>query len=169
MNCPPSAVAIQHTLLLAIALLAQGTMSHMAPEILMKGHLSKASDVYAVRACGCTQCVCNAERAWLEAPSHPSQYSVIYPPHICLTQFGILLWELYTGGHPFRSVPKALLGHQITKLHKRPEFGPGTPSGFAALAARCWDPKGVRRCAIGQMTRTGCLRQSCVPMGAASS
>lgn len=26
----------------------QGTMSHMAPEILVKGYLSKAADVYAV-------------------------------------------------------------------------------------------------------------------------
>lgn len=56
-----------------------------------------------------------------------------------------MLWELYTGGHPFRSVPKALLGHQITKLHKRPEWDEGAPSGYVALAARCWDPKPSRR------------------------
>ena len=82
------------------------SQSHMAPELLVKGHLSKASDVYA---------------------------------------FGILLWELATGGHPFRSVPRALLGHQITKLHKRPEFDGGVPRPYAALAARCWDPKPSRR------------------------
>lgn len=59
--------------------------------------------------------------------------------------FGIMLWELLTGGHPFRSVPKALLGHHITKLNKRPEFGDGAPPGFVALVTRCWDPSPSRR------------------------
>jgi serine/threonine protein kinase len=84
----------------------QGTMSHMAPEILMKGRLSKAGDVYA---------------------------------------FGILLWELLTAAYPFRDVPKALLGHHITKLHKRPDFPAGAPRGYVALATQCWDPKPSRR------------------------
>ena len=33
--------------------------------------------------------------------------------------FGITLWELYTGGSPFSQVPRALLGHLITKVITR--------------------------------------------------
>lgn len=47
----------------------------MAPELLMKGHASKASDVYA---------------------------------------FGILMWELASGGRAFAGTPRALLGHQVS-------------------------------------------------------
>lgn len=54
-------------------------MTHMAPEILIKGHVSKAADVYAL---------------------------------------GIVLWELYTGKHVFKGVPRALLGHQVTLLNR---------------------------------------------------
>lgn len=41
----------------------QGTMTHMAPEVMLRGKLSRQSDVYA---------------------------------------FGVLLWELYSGGHAFK-------------------------------------------------------------------
>lgn len=55
----------------------QGTLTHMAPEVLMEGKISKAADVYA---------------------------------------FGMTLWELYTGCSPFSQVPRALLGHIVTKV-----------------------------------------------------
>jgi serine/threonine protein kinase len=51
----------------------------MAPEILIKGHISKAADVYAL---------------------------------------GMVLWELYTGQKVFKGIPRALLGHHITQLHR---------------------------------------------------
>ncbi|MEW5298224.1 MAG: hypothetical protein WDW36_001371 [Sanguina aurantia] len=78
----------------------QGTVTHMAPEILMKGRLSKSSDVYS---------------------------------------FGILLWELYTGGHAFKDVPMALLGHSITKGNQRPRFPADAPFDLTLLACRCWE------------------------------
>lgn len=59
--------------------LLQGTLTHMAPEILIKGRISKAADVYAL---------------------------------------GMVLWELYTGKHVFKGIPRALLGHQITLLNR---------------------------------------------------
>ncbi len=78
----------------------QGTLTHMAPETLMRGHLSKASDVYA---------------------------------------FGILMWEVYTGGHAFKGTPKALLGHSITKDGLRPQFDSDCPFEYQFLACRCWE------------------------------
>jgi hypothetical protein len=30
--------------------------------------------------------------------------------------FGITLWEMYTGRRAFEGIPRALLGHQITKV-----------------------------------------------------
>lgn len=53
--------------------------------------------------------------------------------------FGILLWELYTGGHAFKGVPRALLGHEITKGNKRPEFPPDCMFEYQLLACRCWE------------------------------
>ncbi|KAJ9511825.1 hypothetical protein QJQ45_004378 [Haematococcus lacustris] len=78
----------------------QGTMTHMAPEIMLEGRVSKAADVYA---------------------------------------FGITLWELFTAGHPFKGVPRALLGHQITREALRPQWPSVTPPGYRALASQCWN------------------------------
>lgn len=78
----------------------QGTMTHMAPETLMHGRISRASDTYA---------------------------------------YGILLWELFTGEHAFRGVPRALLGHQIASQGLRPVFPEGTPWEYQFLAMRCWE------------------------------
>jgi len=83
-----------------VSSLFQGTMTHMAPEVLLKGTCSKASDVYA---------------------------------------FGIVLWELFTCGSPFRGVPPALLGHLIVKELKRPDWPPVVPSGYKDLVEACWD------------------------------
>ena len=55
-------------------------------------------------------------------------------------QFGILLWELFCAGDPFQGVPRAHLGHAITKEARRPKFPPFAPAGFVRLATRCWDP-----------------------------
>lgn len=76
----------------------QGTMTHMAPEVMLKGKLSRGSDVYA---------------------------------------FGVLLWELYSGGHAFRGVPRALLGHEVAHKQRRPEFPEGSPFEYQLLACRC--------------------------------
>jgi hypothetical protein len=63
----------------------------------------------------------------------------------CLLSPGQVLWEVYTGGHVFKGVPRALLGHQVTTAHKRPEWPPGTPSGYSSLAASCWDATAAKR------------------------
>jgi len=49
-------------------------MSHTAPEVLLRGHISKAADIYS---------------------------------------YGITLWELFTAGHAYHGIPRALLGHQV--------------------------------------------------------
>ncbi len=48
-------------------------------------------------------------------------------------------WEVFTGaGEPFADVPRAHLGHAITKEGRRPRFPPFAPAGYVALAQRCW-------------------------------
>jgi len=42
--------------------------------------------------------------------------------------------------HVFRGIPRALLGHQITLLNKRPEFSADSPEGYVKLVQQCWDP-----------------------------
>ncbi|KXZ44771.1 hypothetical protein GPECTOR_62g886 [Gonium pectorale] len=77
-----------------------GTITHMAPEVLLHGKVSKASDVYA---------------------------------------FAILMWEAYTAGQAFKGTPRALLGHEVTKMNRRPQFPADTPFEFQLLACRCWE------------------------------
>ncbi|WIA08278.1 hypothetical protein OEZ85_007721 [Tetradesmus obliquus] len=92
----------------------QGTLTHMAPEIMLDGRVSKAADVYA---------------------------------------FGITLWEMYTGGRAFEGVPRALLGHQITREHKRPRFPDSAPWAYRDLAERCWQPNWQERPTFEQVLR----------------
>ncbi|KIY99154.1 BRASSINOSTEROID INSENSITIVE 1-associated receptor kinase 1 [Monoraphidium neglectum] len=118
-----------------ISNLFQGTMTHMAPETMEHGRLSRASDVYG---------------------------------------YGILLFELMTGQAAFKGVPRAVLGYDVMKMHRRPagragavaalappfrvrwwwprphagggeghrvvEFPNSCPQEFADLAALCWHP-----------------------------
>eukprot|EP00775_Hariotina_reticulata_P001812 gene1812-2145_t len=81
-----------------------GTITHMAPELLMHGQGSKACDVYS---------------------------------------YGILLWELATGGRAFAGVPKPLLGHCIVNERLRPPWPPALKgstvwSSLIGLAEQCW-------------------------------
>lgn len=80
-----------------MSLLLQGTMTHMAPEVMLQGKLSRGSDVYA---------------------------------------FGILLWELYSSGHAFKGIPRALLGHEVAHQQRRPQFPEGSPFEYQLLACR---------------------------------
>ncbi|GBF87741.1 hypothetical protein Rsub_00452 [Raphidocelis subcapitata] len=59
--------------------------------------------------------------------------------------FGITLWELYTGGHAFKGIPRALLGHAITRERLRPRFPEGAPAQYRRLAERCWLPRWEER------------------------
>uniref|UniRef100_A0A383WJF9 Protein kinase domain-containing protein n=1 Tax=Tetradesmus obliquus TaxID=3088 RepID=A0A383WJF9_TETOB len=81
-----------------------GTLTHMAPELLMHGRCSRASDVYS---------------------------------------YGVLLWELATGGKAFAGIPKPLLGHCIVSQAMRPCWPPAmrlNPAwgGLIRLAEACW-------------------------------
>ncbi|KXZ53722.1 hypothetical protein GPECTOR_6g639 [Gonium pectorale] len=57
--------------------------------------------------------------------------------------FGILLYELYTGGMAFRDVPRAVLPHQVALQGRRPSFPPHAPPAYRDLAECCWraDPR----------------------------
>eukprot|EP00198_Chlamydomonas_reinhardtii_P011654 XP_001700991.1 predicted protein [Chlamydomonas reinhardtii] len=93
----------------------QGTPTHMAPEVMLHGQVSKAADVYA---------------------------------------FGVTLWEMFTGGHPYKGVPGALLGHTISREGKRPVFPLGTPAAFKDLAERCWAPDPGQRPSFEEILST---------------
>ncbi|KAG2500643.1 hypothetical protein HYH03_001410 [Edaphochlamys debaryana] len=84
----------------------QGTLTHMAPEVMLEGRISKAADVYS---------------------------------------FGILMWELFCASDPFAGVPRAHIGHAITKENRRPKFPPFAPRDYVALASQCWHPDASQR------------------------
>ena len=60
--------------------------------------------------------------------------------------FGVTLWELFTGGHAFAGVPRALLGHRVAVQGLRPVFPPFCPAEYRALAEACWAADPDARC-----------------------
>ena len=59
--------------------------------------------------------------------------------------FGITLWELITGGSPYKGLPKPSLCQLVVFQHKRPGWRSSTPSDFKALVEECWQPKAEAR------------------------
>lgn len=50
----------------------------------------------------------------------------------------ITMWELFTGGHAFGDVPRALLGHKVAVQGERPAFPSFAPREYVDLAESCW-------------------------------
>lgn len=73
--------------------------------------------MHAQGAAGCTA------QTVIRRPYCPRVLTALYRTVLCCT-----------------GVPKALLGHQITKEARRPKFPPITPAAFVDLAERCWAP-----------------------------
>jgi serine/threonine protein kinase len=75
----------------------QGTVTHMAPEILMDGRVSKAADV-----------------SWQEdALTHDLalfRLLIVLLYRLQVYAFGMTLWEVYNCCEPFKGLPHALLG-----------------------------------------------------------
>ncbi|KAI8463338.1 MAG: hypothetical protein J3K34DRAFT_149057 [Monoraphidium minutum] len=65
--------------------------------------------------------------------------------------FGITLWEMYTGGHAFADVPRALLGHKVAVQGLRPRFPPFVPREYRDLAEECWAPDPDKRPSFGKV------------------
>jgi hypothetical protein len=110
----------------------------MAPEVMTAGRVSKASDVYAVS--GAAQGVGARGGAWPGTcwPAEPRArltHTSLHPPP-SPPQFGILLWELFTGQHAFKGIPRALLGHEVAYQQRRPQFPEGCPFDYQLLACR---------------------------------
>jgi hypothetical protein len=106
--------------------------------------------------------------------------------------FGIILWEIWTGGRAFAGwylfvlkapplftlnylladTPEALLGHRVAVSDLRPVFPLDAPPEYVALAQKCWDRNAEQRCVVRCLT---CLSKcdftplSCHPSGPRSS
>jgi serine/threonine protein kinase len=106
----------------------------MAPEVLTEGQVSKASDVYAYggwpgllacqKARTCfpllvgTQVYIGTGVGHLVCRQQAASTRAVVRCVCCCVATGITLWELFTGGHAFKGVPKQLLGHQVTVEHR---------------------------------------------------
>jgi len=53
--------------------------------------------------------------------------------------FGVIMWELETGETPFKDMRYAEVMRAIVVDKKRPQFAPGTPEDYVALAQLCWN------------------------------
>jgi hypothetical protein len=105
-------------------------MTHMAPEILIKGHISKAADVYAYgmvlvsrAACAATprQCVVLQREHITHTHTHTQHTHTHTHGHTHThthRRNDVTQWELYTASRVFKGIPRALLGHQITQLNR---------------------------------------------------
>lgn len=59
--------------------------------------------------------------------------------------FGITLWELVAGVHPYGDLPHAALVNLVVFKHMRPAFPPDVPEDFRMLAESCWQPAAEAR------------------------
>jgi serine/threonine protein kinase len=53
--------------------------------------------------------------------------------------FGVLLWELWTGEHAHRGVPRSRLASEVAQRGLRPQFPGDAPFEYVLLACRCWE------------------------------
>jgi hypothetical protein len=211
--------ALHHSFKFWLFCASQGTMTHMAPEIMIQGHISKAADVYAlgmvlwgewqpqhhhhhvqlqlqaaapynppVHHCNtwgimasaqlaqflalcchvhalkrqlhrlmlanallqtelAAACGCLISMLSLLARHNQGTHPQLLLFSTCCTPFQppSTPAELYTAKHVFRGIPRALLGHQITLLHKRPEFPADTHEEYVKATQQCWDPSPAKR------------------------
>ena len=61
------------------------------------------------------------------------------------------MWELFTGAHAFKGVPRALLGHEVAYQQLRPQFPEGCPFDYQLLACR----RARAAAAAGRVPRKG--------------
>ena len=50
------------------------------------------------------------------------------------------LWELVSGGSPYKGIPQVALGQLIVFKHKRPSFPHDIPPALRNIAEMCWHP-----------------------------
>ena len=167
-------------------------MTHMAPEILLEGRVSKAVDVSdgegqgegarglaalklrvwtlwpLASRCGPSSLFTPPPLQAVPSCAYPDPLHPLPPSLPQVYAFGVTMWELFTGGKAFQGVPYALLGHAIAKEHKRPAFTLATPEAFRALAELCWDPDYEKRCGewrCGEWVGFRWCRPSCGSQG----
>ncbi|GLC37086.1 hypothetical protein PLESTB_001393200 [Pleodorina starrii] len=143
----------------------------------LRGWVCKLSDF------GCVRLM--AEPASGQRPSFNLEYAVgtpsfMAPEMFCkghpldaavdIYSFGILMWEVYTGGIVYDGVPPDKLPYHVVKRGLRPAFPPDSPSAFRSLAQACWasDPRS-RPTAAALVTVLQRLLSSCASAAAAPS
>ncbi|GLI69692.1 hypothetical protein VaNZ11_014381 [Volvox africanus] len=141
-----------------------------------RGWVCKLSDF------GCVRLM--AEPAPGQRPSFNLEYAVgtpsfMAPEMFCkghpldaavdIYSFGILMWEVYTGGTVYEGVPPDKLPYHVVKRGLRPAFPPDSPSAFRSLAQACWasDPRS-RPTTTALVTVLQRLLSSCATAAAAS-
>jgi serine/threonine protein kinase len=147
-----------------------GTATHMAPELLLHGRASKASDVYAfgvlMVSAGVGLQGGVAAAASGGVPAHAAGLDVSQPAsHVwtCLVCCGTAAgqarcsvyahvvpcpgpqWEMATGKHAFHGMPVALLGYSVTQLALRPAWVPGVSPALRQLTEQCWAQEPAQR------------------------
>ncbi|WIA39546.1 hypothetical protein OEZ86_005635 [Tetradesmus obliquus] len=67
--------------------------------------------------------------------------------------FGIMLWELLTGEHPFGGMLEGDLVVGVCDRKLRPVFPPGAPAAYVALAQQCWADDASERPTAAQLLK----------------
>eukprot|EP00775_Hariotina_reticulata_P012562 gene12562-12694_t len=66
-------------------------------------------------------------------------------PAIDSFAFGIMMFELYSCQRPYAGLSREAIVTKIVRQQGRPQFPAGTPPGYQALAASCWDSDPFKR------------------------
>jgi hypothetical protein len=64
--------------------------------------------------------------------------SIYYDGKVDVFSYGIVLWELLTGGLPYHNAPMEKLGYMVVQEGRRPLIPDGTPRELSDLITACW-------------------------------
>jgi len=136
----------------------------MGPEALLRGHISKAADVYSFGVTlwelltGCH--AYHGKRktvswACISLCGLPPSAGRHMPPETAVTMRTCLCHGLLCSVLSWfctvlccEGIPRALLGHQVAVVGLRPAFPEFTPYEYRNLAERCWLPDPDKRWAV---------------------
>lgn len=101
--------------------------------------------------------------SWQKAEKNTMSYGTVthQPPELLVSgtlcketdiyATGIIMYELYVGDTPYKSMTHGAIVQQVTRNQLRPEFPSETPEDYSKLAKDCWHEKPEKRPTLGEV------------------
>lgn len=130
-----------------------GTVTHMAPELLQHGQMSRAADVYSFGILSeshsslFTTPAIRLPKLWEATHDGKKQLVKVFFPEdlVLLISQRIAVWEALMGEAAYMGINKMQVMFGVVSEGLRPEFPVNTPPWYAQIASACWKQDAKRR------------------------